>query len=358
MTFVGDKGREKYLCFTWGERNLGTDEAPQMVSEKDIFECVVEKFRAHVESKRNPIRAAFVFDKRIQRPGESFDDFVTDLQLLARGLDIAETEKLIRNAIACKSLDGRVRQRCIDKGVRLTLEEAVDIGRTIESTKDSMKMIEGEDSKVSINKMYKAKRGGLNRGRGPNRQSGKHSFTADGPGSRPDRPRGDMCRRCGRPWHKPQEECPARKARCLACKKIGHFRRMCHATVHTVEVDDGSEGLVYYEQDVDDSLHNIEMLHIRNVKENKVDTVEDEWWETITIGDSKLLIQLDTGAKASVIAVSDLQKVAPCAKIQETDKRLVSYTQHQIVPKGTVTTRAQYKGKEIDEIDEINHPSC
>ena len=75
MTFVGDKGREKYLCFTWGERNLGTDEAPQMVSEKDIFECVVEKFRAHVESKRNPIRAAFVFEKRIQRPGESFDDF-------------------------------------------------------------------------------------------------------------------------------------------------------------------------------------------------------------------------------------------------------------------------------------------
>ena len=44
--------------------------------------------------------AAVQFDRRKQRPGETFDDFVTDLKLLARDLDLAETEKLIRNAIA------------------------------------------------------------------------------------------------------------------------------------------------------------------------------------------------------------------------------------------------------------------
>ena len=55
--------------------------------------------------------AAVKFDRRRQLQGETFDSFVTDLKLLARGLDMTETNKLIRNAIACKSLDKRVRQR-------------------------------------------------------------------------------------------------------------------------------------------------------------------------------------------------------------------------------------------------------
>ena len=52
---------------------------------------------------------AVQFDRRHQKPGETFDNFVTDLKLLAHGLDIQEMEKLIRNAIAHKSLDKRVR---------------------------------------------------------------------------------------------------------------------------------------------------------------------------------------------------------------------------------------------------------
>ena len=95
--------------------------------------------------------AAVKFDRRRQLPGETFDSFVTDLKLLARGLDTTETEKLIRNAIACKSLDERVRQRCRKKSKHLSLDSAIDIGRMFEATKDGMQVMAGEDPRVAVN---------------------------------------------------------------------------------------------------------------------------------------------------------------------------------------------------------------
>ena len=151
ISFVGDKGREIYLTFDWQTVQVGTGDTAQNVSEKEILERVAGKFKAHVEAKKNPVMAAVKFDRRRQLPGETFDSFVTDLKLLARGLDITETEKLIRNAIACKSLDERVRQRCLEKSKHLSLDSAIDMGRMFEATEDGMQVMAGEDPGVVVN---------------------------------------------------------------------------------------------------------------------------------------------------------------------------------------------------------------
>ena len=88
MSFVGDKGRETYLTFQWETVQVGSGESAQNLNEKDILERVVGKFKAHFEAKENPIMAAVKFDRRRQLQGETFDSFVTDLKLLARGLDM------------------------------------------------------------------------------------------------------------------------------------------------------------------------------------------------------------------------------------------------------------------------------
>ena len=64
---------------------------------------------------------------------------------------MAGTDKLIRIAIACKSIDERVRQRCLEKSKGLTLDTAIEIGRMFEATKDGMQVMAGEDPKVEIN---------------------------------------------------------------------------------------------------------------------------------------------------------------------------------------------------------------
>ena len=192
MSFVGDKGREIYLTFQWGTVQVGSGKSAQNVNEKDILQRVVRKFKAHLEAKKNPIMAAVKFDRRRQTQGETFDSFVTDLKLLARGLDMTESDKLIPNAIACKSLDERVRQRCLEKSKNLTLEMAIDIGRMFEATKDGMQVMSGEDPKVEVNKLVWKN--------GPSKKNGS---------SKKKNEKVQKCDRCGYNAHKPQEKCPA-----------------------------------------------------------------------------------------------------------------------------------------------------
>lgn len=129
MNFVGDKGREIYMCFDWQNVKIKVNGEDKEVSQKDVLGELVKIFKNHVESKKNPIMSAVLFDRRKQRPEESFDDFVTDLKLLSRGLGLTETELLIRNAIACKSTDSRVRQRCHFKIIRLHKEYTQKINK-------------------------------------------------------------------------------------------------------------------------------------------------------------------------------------------------------------------------------------
>ena len=41
--------------------------------KRDILERVADKFKAHLEAKKNPIMAAVKFDRRRQLQGETFD---------------------------------------------------------------------------------------------------------------------------------------------------------------------------------------------------------------------------------------------------------------------------------------------
>ncbi|PFX12279.1 Uncharacterized protein K02A2.6 [Stylophora pistillata] len=123
MSFVGDKGRNIYLTFQWEIVQVGSGESAQNVNEKEIFHRVVGKFKAHLEAKKNPIMAAVKFDRRRQLQGETFDSFVTDLKLLACGLDMRVSNNLIRNAIACKSLDERTLQEIVYPGEDFSSDE-------------------------------------------------------------------------------------------------------------------------------------------------------------------------------------------------------------------------------------------
>ena len=70
MIWVGNKGRDIYNTWT-----LEEDEAKKLQTYYD-------KFEAYVKPKSNQVFAWHKFHKKGQQDGESFDQFVTDLQLL------------------------------------------------------------------------------------------------------------------------------------------------------------------------------------------------------------------------------------------------------------------------------------
>ena len=110
---------------------------------------VTRKFKAqlHCSTPRRTrvIMAPVKFDRRQ-------GDVWLSCHWLARALNTTETDKLIRNANACKSLEERARQRYLDKSKNLTLETAIDICRMFEATKDGMQAISGEDQRVEVDK--------------------------------------------------------------------------------------------------------------------------------------------------------------------------------------------------------------
>ena len=268
---------------------------------------------------------AVKFDRRRQLPGETFDSFVTDLKLLAWGLDITETEILIRNAIACKSLDERVRQRCLEKSKHLSLDSAIDIGRMFEATKDGMEVMAGEDPRVAVNTVT-SKPGS------PRRRINQKKYKQPG--------------KCGYRAHKPQEKCPAKNEPCNKCSKLGHFAQVCRSQESRVNSLDEE---IYPSDDEEDA--NVHLLHIASLEMNSVTDKshcgdEDEWWETLQVGNSTLRCQLDTGAHANVINISQLQQVAPNAQIKKTQQILVSFSQHRMTPRGYTTLPVRFKDRE------------
>ncbi|CAH3128633.1 unnamed protein product, partial [Pocillopora meandrina] len=192
MSFVGDKGQEIYLTFRWNTVQVGSGENRRDISERDILERVAEKFKAHLEAKKNPIMAAVKFDRRRQLHGETFDSFVTDLKVLARGLDMTETNKLIRNAIA--------------------------IGRMFEATRDGIQVMSGENPRIEVSKVTWKKD-----------SSRQHKKARNFKKPRGNNEQVQKCDRCGYNAHKPQEKCPAKNESCNKSRKIGHFAQVCRS---------------------------------------------------------------------------------------------------------------------------------
>ena len=316
-TFVGDKGREIFLTFTWATEQVqhGTEANPDLKEEKKCFHCVMLKFKTYVDSKRNPIRAALLFDQRRQKPGESFREFVTDLKLLVRGIDIADQDKLVRNAIVCRSLDPRVREACLDKKGKLTLTMAVDIGEDKEASKDTMRIMDGEDKSVTA--VHKIQKSQVQRSaKRPSKSRGKSHSSAPVPSQSSSSSSSD-CWRCGLAPHRPGQSCPAKHVECRICKKMGHWAKKCRKRTVNMIVEDNEvyEAAGGAQYDSDDSYEEVRTLSIRKVEIHREDQSSDDWWETLAVGRGTLRCQLDTGARASVMSKKDLQSVDPDAEL-------------------------------------------
>ena len=106
---------------------------------------------------------------------------------------------------------------------------------------------------------------------------------------------------------------------------------------------------VYPSDDEEDA--NVHLLHIASLEIDGVTNKshccdEDEWWETLEVGNSTLRCQLDTGAHANVINISQLQQVAPNAQIKKIKQILVSFSEHRMTPRGYTTFPVRFKDRE------------
>ena len=139
VIWVGQKGRDIYN--TWS--GISDDDRKKLGT-------YYERFESHVSPKANPVLARFKFHSRVQDSSETAEKFITALRILAQDCDFKDLEEMIRDRIAFGTNSLKVREKLISKGAKLTLDKAMEIVRSHESSQAQLTAMAAETADGSI----------------------------------------------------------------------------------------------------------------------------------------------------------------------------------------------------------------
>ncbi|XP_032233946.1 uncharacterized protein LOC116616143 [Nematostella vectensis] len=180
--------------------------------QKDI-DKVLKLLEAYCIGETNETYERYVFNKREQDQGESFDSYLTCLRPLAKTCNF---DGLIRNKIVLGINDNSTRKNLLAES-KLTLEKCINICRANETTAKQFKDITSED--ISAVESY----------RRPQRTTG----VPQNKGQRDTQHPTINCKFCLKKKHQKKKElCPAWMKQCNDCGTANHFSgsSMCTAS--------------------------------------------------------------------------------------------------------------------------------
>ena len=241
------------------------------------YKTVKERFDTHFVQKRNIIFERAKFNSRKQEPGESVDDFITDLHCLARYCNYGNLhEEMIRDRIVVGIRDNKLSQK-MQLEPELTLKKAIDLARQCESVKKQQPTVRGQDTEqvavAAIRKKY-------------GRQQSKNPIS---PSTHPALNHIHSCTRCGQSPKHDKRNCPAKDSICHKCHKKGHFKAVCRSKreVREVLVSDDSQD---------------EFLGVIHSETDSLSSTEAPWTTKLELNGRNIEFKIDTGADVTVIS--------------------------------------------------------
>ena len=295
MTFIGDKGREIYSTFQFAPAQ------GSVPAEDATLQGVYGKYDAYVAPKRNHLKSSVNFHRRKQGPSETFDNFVTDLKIMVKGCGYTQEERMLRDQIVLGSHHSAVREKCIDKGDELTLDDAISIGQSYEVAQDSLKVISAEDDQA----VHLVRR----------KQSPKPAST---------QPRQDMvtnCKYCGGTHVRKMVKCLAYGHQCKKCSRLHHFEKCCWPQTNARRPYRGARTHCVEEDDAE--VPPEEEFYVYQVGGKKLIT-------EVLINSTPVRAQMDTGSTCNLIPASVYAEVTGdtgLAKLSPHRSLLVMYNQ-------------------------------
>ena len=165
---------------------------------------------------------------------------------------------------------------------------------------------------------------------------------------------GKDCLNCGGKWHNKRSDCPARNATCNACKKIGHYQKVCrscappHAVVTSNTIRAGTN----------DSQTECDESHFFTIRSEG-----DRMVINVALNGVPVAMDFDTCASKSIIGRMLWTRIG-APQLSETTT-LRGYTNFKIKPLGqttvTVSTKGQSKALTVvvvdaDDVPLFGHP--
>ena len=203
LTVIGEPARDVFSTFQF------TTEA-----DKQKIQPVLTKFQEYCEPRRNIPFERYLFNKRIQEPGETYDQYLTELRKIAEGceFDNITPDEILRDRLVFGIRDNKVRERLLRES-GLSLKKTDEICRASESMQKQMKIVR-DKLDLPVNAVSKDKY---------QKKTGKRVTKGN-----------KECGNCGqRHDTSRRENCPAYMKECRQCGKLSHWARKCRSSKHS-----------------------------------------------------------------------------------------------------------------------------
>ena len=173
---------------------------------KQNIDTVIKLFESYCVGETNVIYERYLFNNRNQEPGESIDNYSSQLRTLARTCEFGILkDSLIRDRIVCGIRANNVRKRLLQER-NLDLKTCIDKCKAAEATEAQVKTMSGQEVHfVKQNKKHVNPK---------NKKTLSH--TVD-------------CRYCGQHHVRDKDKCPARGKKCTACGIMNHIEAVCRS---------------------------------------------------------------------------------------------------------------------------------
>ena len=260
---IGEEAREVFATFTW-----------EADGDESKIERVLSKLEQYCQPRKNIPYERYRFNRRMQEPGESYDQYRTALLKIAKGCSFKSItpDEILRDMLVYGIRDQQAREKLLRKA-HLTLTDTDDLCRSHETTASQMKIVEEVPGTVSM----------VDQEKEPLKSKG--ASTADL----------HECRHCGRRHEFSRcEVCPAFGKTCNRCQKPNHFAIKCRTrpsrSVRVIEEGDTAEEV--FQTSASGT------------------GVDDSQCVTLQLDNGKYMrFQVDTGAQCNVVPL-DLYKRA------------------------------------------------
>ena len=314
MLWVGEKGRS--LFQTW---KLSAD-------QKKKLDNYYTGFEEYVKPTSNTIYNRYKFQSKVQNPDETFEQFVTELQLLVKDCEYDKSDEMVRDRIVTGVRNSKIRAKLLNEGSTLTLTRTLEVARTHELSHSQCSAM--EDKTVNVVK-----------------QKNKQNYGKADKQKTSSKTEKESCGKCG--YEHGKLQCPAYGKRCSKCKRFNHFQKMCRTPqpnsyrikkkhVHVVEDSSDSSDYELYAG----------MIH--DLPLNSVNPLNDEWVVNSKINDKTVNFQIDTGARCNVMSQDIFRSFGIKTALKPTSTKLTSFSGHKLKPIGIVQLPCKIQGNNFD----------
>ena len=321
---AGPEALEISETFTWNANEDQTD-----------YTLWIAKFDAYSEPRKNVVFERYEFWSRNQREGESIDTWVTELRLAAKKCEFgAEESSMLRDKIVFGIKDVPIKERLL-RDPELTLQKTLDICRAAESSRQHVRAMTSQEPEVNIIKHGRHKY---------QHAAGKQPLYASSANSSAQI---SKCRFCGKSH--PKGRCPAYGKTCGSCGFRNHFAAVCQHGRRNSNVSDNNKN------NFSNSSNSKNSQWKRNKRPVNLNTIDDEgdcdidslfigslnskndkWQETLTVGGLPCTFKLDTGADANILPEQFVDKIQQSSNIKQTKQPLRAFGGSRIMPLGTI----------------------